>query len=70
MLSEVLLVCELLLFITLSVLTGGKPPSGSTHNQRKQSQVCTLQRVFVLRTFQISNIVSFKLGRGGILLLI
>ena len=39
MLSEVLLVCELLLFITLAALTGGNPPSTSTHGQKKRPQV-------------------------------
>lgn len=40
MLSEVLLVCELLLFITLAALTGGKPISSSTNDQKKRPQVC------------------------------
>lgn len=40
MLSEVLLVCELMMFITLSALTGGTPQSASTHSQKKQSKVC------------------------------
>lgn len=39
MLSEVLLVCELLLFITLAALSGGNPPSASTHGQKKRPQV-------------------------------
>ena len=39
MLSEVLLVCELLLFITLAALTGGKPISSSTNDQKKRPQV-------------------------------
>lgn len=39
MLSEVLLVCELLLFITLAALTGGKPISASTNGQKKRPQV-------------------------------
>lgn len=39
MLSEVLLVCELLLFITLAALTGGNPPSTSTNGQKKRPQV-------------------------------
>lgn len=39
MLSEVLLVCELLLFITLAALTGGKPTSPSTNGQKKRPQV-------------------------------
>ena len=42
MLSEVLLVCELLLFITLAALTGGKPNSTSTHGQKKGPQVRTV----------------------------
>lgn len=39
MFSEVLLVCELLLFITLTALTGGNPPSTSTRSQKKRPQV-------------------------------
>lgn len=40
MLSEVLLVCELMMFITLSALTGGTPQLASTDSQKKQPKVC------------------------------
>ncbi|CAH3013980.1 unnamed protein product [Porites evermanni] len=42
MLSEVLLVCELMMFITLSALTGGTPQLASTDSQKKQPKAPTV----------------------------
>ncbi|CAH3157208.1 unnamed protein product [Porites lobata] len=45
MLSEVLLVCELMMFITLSALTGGTPQLASTDSQKKQPKKYTTSQL-------------------------